>query len=196
MSLVEEMNDICYRQLELHNDLRMEMKRNHERIKRLIEFADNTPAYFGVNFLSYNYITTNVNEAITDVYHAYYFNGWVNKSNMSESLVQPATVTDKGLQRGELYKDSQDVPVTDTNLNTFIVVNEVEASHISVGDYVNNIAYYNNVGEAEKYNLIPGITRVISKVFVNVDSRMEFYYNGKKYRINVAALENSNAQLI
>lgn len=167
-----------------------------EQNKLYKKLQDNTPAYFGVNFLSYNYITTNVNEAITDVYHAYYFNGWVNKSNMSESLVQPATVTDKGLQRGELYKDSQDVPVTDTNLNTFIVVNEVEASHISVGDYVNNIAYYNNVGEAEKYNLIPGITRVISKVFVNVDSRMEFYYKGKKYRINVAALENSNAQLI
>lgn len=167
-----------------------------EQNKLYKKLQEDTPTYFGVNFLSYNYITTNVNEAITDVYHAYYFNGWVNKSDMSESLVQPATVTDKGLQRGELYKDPQDAPVTDTNLNTFIVVNEVEATHISVGDYVNNIAYYNNVGEAEKYNLIPGITRVISKVFVNVDSRMEFYYKGKKYRINVAALENSNAQLI
>ena len=148
------------------------------------------PTHFGVNFLSYNYITTNVNEAVTDVYHAYYFNGLENKSTLSESLVPD------GLQLGKLYKDSQEVPVTDTNLNTFIVVNEVEAANISVGDYVNNIAYYNNVGEAEKYNLIPGITRVISKVFVNVDSRNEFYYKGKKYRINVAALENSNAQLI
>ena len=155
-----------------------------------------TPTYFGVNFLSYNYITTNVNEAVTDVYHAYYFNGWKNMSSMAESLVQPASVNNKGLQLGELYNDSQEVPVTDTNLNTFIVVNEVEASHISVGDYVNNIAYYNNVGEAEKYNLIPGITRVISKVFVNVDSRMEFYYKGKKYRINVAALENTPSGLI
>lgn len=154
------------------------------------------PTHFGVNFLSYNYITTNVNEAVTDVYHAYYFNGWVNKSTLSEPLVQPDGTEDKGLQPGKLYEDSQEVPVTDTNLNTFIVVNEVEAANISVGDYVNNIAYYNNVGEAEKYNLIPGITRVISKVFVNVDSRNEFYYKGKKYRINVAALENSNAQLI
>ena len=45
MNLVEEMEDIYNRQIRQHNDLRMEMKRNDERIKRLIKFADNTPAY-------------------------------------------------------------------------------------------------------------------------------------------------------
>lgn len=151
-----------------------------------------TPDFFGVNFLSYNYITENISDAVTDVYHAYYFNGWKNTVGLSESIVE----NDNSFIEGDLYKDSQTKPVTDTNLNTFIIVNEVEASQISVGDYVNNIAFYNNVGESEHYNLIPGITRVISKIFVNVDSRNEFYYKGKKYRINVGALENSNAQLI
>lgn len=47
------------------------------------------------------------------------------------------------------------------------------------------------MGEAEKYNLIPGITRVITKVFVNVDSRNEFYYKSKKYRLNVEWIKNA-----
>ena len=43
-----------------------------------------TPTYFGVNFLSYNYITEHVNEVITNVYNAYYFNGYKNTSSVSE----------------------------------------------------------------------------------------------------------------
>ena len=97
-----------------------------------------TPTYFGVNFLSYNYITEHVNEVITNVYNAYYFNGYKNTSSVSESVK---------LQSTDLY-DEGTCPVTSSNLNSFIITNETEASNISVGDYVNNISFYNNVGEA------------------------------------------------
>ena len=63
---------------------------------------ETTPAsIFGVNFLSYNYITENVNEAVTDVFHAYYFNGYVNKSLYNESIdlmIDPSNY---------IYKDAQ-----------------------------------------------------------------------------------------
>lgn len=141
-----------------------------------------TPSYFGVNFLSYNYITEHVSEVITNVYNAYYFNGYENTASVSESVKLVST---------ELYSEGTS-PVTDTNLNSFIITNEIEAGNISVGDYVNNISFYNNVGEAEKYNLIPGVTRIINKIFVNVDARNEFYYKGSKYHINIGALGDGN----
>ena len=68
--------------------------------------------------------------------------------------------------------------------NKNIPTGDIEASLISVGDYVNNIAFNNQKGECERYNLIPGVTRIINKVFVNVDARNEFYYLGKRYHIN------------
>lgn len=136
-----------------------------------IKTVNSVPTNFGVNFLSYNYLTENVNEAITDVYNVYYFNGYKNTSTNVESIT---------LVEDKLYENGV-APVTDTNLNTFICVNELQASQISVGHYVNNIAFYNNVGEATKYNLIPGITRVTGKIFVNVDSSRSFVYKGNKY---------------
>ena len=141
-----------------------------------------TPTYFGVNFLSYNYITEHVGEVITNAYNAYYFNGYKNTSSVASTV---------NLQTTDLY-DEGICPVTSSNLNSFIITNETEANNISVGDYVNNISFYNNVGEAEKYNLIPGITRVITKVFVNVDARNEFYYKGSKYHLNIGALSDGN----
>lgn len=141
-----------------------------------------TPTYFGVNFLSYNYITEHVSEVITNAYNAYYFNGYKNTSSVAAAV---------NLQTTDLY-DEGICPVTSSNLNSFIITNETEANNISVGDYVNNISFYNNVGEAEKYNLIPGITRVITKVFVNVDARNEFYYKGSKYHLNIGALSDGN----
>lgn len=142
--------------------------------------TSDTPTYFGVNFLSYNYITENVSEVITNAYDAYYFNGYKNNSSVGETI---------SLENTDLYNGGS-CPVTDTNLNSFIITSELEANSISVGDYVNNISFYNNKGEAEKYNLIPGITRVITKVFVNVDARNEFYYKGSKYHINSNVLSN------
>lgn len=142
-----------------------------------------TPAYFGVNFLSYNYITEHVSEVVSNVYHACYFNGYKNESEVDS----PIKLVDNGL-----YDSNSSKPVTDNNLNLFIVSDNNEASNISVGDYINNISFYNNLGESEKYNLIPGITRVITKVFVNVDARNEFTYKGTKYHINVENLPDSN----
>ena len=144
------------------------------------------PTHYGVNFLSYNFISENVNDTITDVYHAYYFNGYVNSAELNESIkIDPSTLyNENGVE--------QEIPVPKENLNMFFITNEIEAQYISVGDYVNNIAFYNNVGEAEKYNVIPGITRIISKIFVNVDSRSEFYYKGKKYKINLSSLRNGH----
>lgn len=139
-----------------------------------IKTSDIVPSNFGVNFLSYNYVTENVNEAITDIYDVHYFNGYKNVSD---------TFTTIELTNEDTIYENDEAPVTDTNLNTFICVNELQALQISVGHYVNNIAFYNNVGEATKYDLIPGVTRVTRKIFVNVDSSREFVYNGKKYRV-------------
>lgn len=143
------------------------------------------PDYFGVNFLSYNYITENIGDAISYVSTARYFNGYVNEKNENEP-VDISLNTSK-----DLYADSQERPVPAENLNMFIITNEIEASEISIGDYVNNITVNNQIGDAERYNLIPGITRIISKVFVNVDSRCEFYYKGKKYKLNISGITNS-----
>ena len=147
-----------------------------------------TPDHFGVNFLSYNYLSDNIGDAITDVYHAYYFNGYKNDAQENQSV----KIVDSALYSNKAVSDDkeQERPVSETNLNMFIITNEVEAGLISVGDFVNNIAFNNNIGEAEKYNVIPGITRIINKVFVNVDAKSEFYYKGKKYYINVSALKN------
>ena len=147
-----------------------------------------TPDHFGVNFLSYNYLSDNIGDVITDVYHAYYFNGYKNDAQENESV----KIVDSALYSNKAVSDDkeQERPVSETNLNMFIITNEVEAGLISVGDYVNNIAFNNNIGEAEKYNVIPGITRIINKVFVNVDAKSEFYYKGKKYYINVSELKN------
>lgn len=145
------------------------------------KYESPTPTMFGINFLSYNYLTNTINEVVTDVYCAAYFNGYINEADE----LSPVKLIDPS---NGIYTEDQIRPVSETNLNTFIITNEIEASQISVGHYVNNIACKNNTGEAEKYNLIPGITRVIKKVFVTVDARNEFYYNGTKYSIETANL--------
>ena len=152
---------------------------NYEKLYKKSQGA--TPDYFGVNFLSYNYITENIGDAISYVSSARYFNGYYNKSDVNHAI---------SIEDSSLYLDSQERPVPKENLNTFIITNELEAAEISVGDYVNNLSFHNNLGEAEAYNLIPGITRIISKVFVNVDSRLEFYYKGKKYKISTDGIQN------
>lgn len=101
------------------NDYAISKKNNKVSVVYKKE-EDDTPKYFGVNFLSYNYITEHVNEAVTDVYCAQYFNGYKNNT---ESLNAPITLVD-----ASIYSDSQEVPVTEDNLNTFIVTNEVEAA--------------------------------------------------------------------
>ncbi len=169
-------NDYFIRGLETEDVL----FKNKNLMYKLVK--SDTPSYFGVNFLSYNYITEHINEVVSNVYHACYFNGYKNDSETSETIK---------LVYNDLY-DNDAAPATDANLNSFIITDDNEASNISVGDYVNNISFYNNQGEAEKYNLIPGITRVITKVFVNVDARNEFNYKGTKYHINISQTSDGN----
>lgn len=136
--------------------------------------------YIGVNFMSYNYLTNDPTEIITNIYNAYYFNGYRNISDTQQKI---------SLSADKFLYDKDNVPVSKDNLNMFIITNEKEANNISVGDYVNNISFYNNDGECETYNVIPGITRIITKVFVNVDARNEFTYKGKKYHFNTSNLD-------
>jgi len=153
-------------------------------------YLEDSASHFGVNFLSYNFLTNNVNDVISTVYDAYYFNGNQMWSEEDESVRFVANSSDyenastNGTLPAMIYTEEQEIPVSETNLNMFIICNDIEASLISVGDYVNNIAFHNNEGDAERYDMIPGITRIINKVFVNVDARSEFYYLGKKYMIN------------
>lgn len=156
------------------------------------KYLEDTASHFGVNFLSYNYLTNNVNDVISLVYDAYYFNGGHNYTDETDiksvTFVEDPSSNESNEseepERRYIYTEEQQPPVSETNLNQFIICNDIEASLISVGDYVNNIAFYNKEGEAESFDLIPGVTRIINKVFVNVDARSEFYYLGKKYKIN------------
>ena len=138
-------------------------------------FNENSDVY-GINFLSYNFNTDNQNDFQTYVYDTYYFNGY----NLTSEDDEPVNfnTTDSSL-----YETNQEFPVAKTNLNMFIVTNEDEASFIQVGDYVNNLTWLNNTGDVTKYDVIPGVTRVISKVFVNVDSRHEFIYKNTTYKV-------------
>ena len=135
-----------------------------------------TPNAFGINFLSYNYITENVNEVVYDVYTAKYFNGYMINSSIDVENSSIGELVDANIYVG-------DAPVPKDTKNMFMVFDDYEASFISVGDYVNNITFFNQTGDATHYNLIPGVTRVIKKLFVNVGADCKFAYNGKKYQL-------------
>lgn len=133
-----------------------------------------TPSVYGVNFLSYNYVSNTSEEVLRNVRNAYYFNG---KANTAGSDDDPVTLVDTSLFNGTN-------PVSSDALNTFIITDEDEAGDIAVGDLVENIAFKNNTGESTKYGLIPGVTRVTKKIFVNLTADNKFTYNGKKYSFN------------
>lgn len=126
---------------------------------------------YGVNFLSYNYLSDNSEEVLCNVRGAHYFNG---KNNKAANPFTPVA-----LEAGQLFGGQN--PVNDDNLNMFIVTDEYEANNIQVGDYVENITFYNNLGDATKFGLIPGVTKIVAKVFVNVTVDNKFTYKGKKY---------------
>lgn len=126
---------------------------------------------YGVNFLSYNYLSDNSEEVLCNVRNAHYFNG---KNNTAANSYSPVK-----LEMSQLF--GENAPVSEDTLNMFIITDEYEASNIKVGDYVENITFYNNIGEATKFGLIPGVTRITSKVFVNVTVDNKFTYKGKKY---------------
>lgn len=75
-------------------------------------------------------------------------------------------------------------PVSEVTKNMFIVTDSEQWDYITVGSFVRNIAFYNNPGEANRYKVIPGITRVIEKRFVPVDDNGCASYLGKQYQTN------------
>ena len=64
---------------------------------------------------------------------------------------------------------------------------------LKVGDYVKNITYDNNEGNAEKYDIIPGITRVIDKRFIQINNG-QFNYKGNTYYTDIkgSVAQNGN----
>lgn len=120
----------------------------------------------GINFLSYNYIyeqdeedaqTDPKKKCIIGIKDVFYFN-------------------DKSL-----WEDA--MPVSADAKNMFIITNNIlwEDQYIKVGDFVRNITYFNNIGEAMQYKLIPGITRIVKKQFVIVNDGY-VTWKGNKYQ--------------
>ena len=133
------------------------------------------PAIYGFSFLSYNYTNDSSEEVLRNIRQSYYFNGKRNTATVS----QPVNLEDTDLFNGNN-------PVSDDTLNMFIVCDDREASRISVGDLVENISFANNVGDATKYGLIPGLTKVVKKIFVTLTASNEFSYKGVKYTFNAS----------
>lgn len=79
---------------------------------------------------------------------------------------------------------SDAAPVTEVTKNMFIVTDDEQWDYIKVGSFVRNITFYNKPGEANRYKVIPGITRVIEKRFVPVDANGYASYLGKQYQTN------------
>lgn len=116
---------------------------------------------YGIDFLSYNYVNASTANVVSDVAYVEYFN------DTTKFISTDGTET---------------APVSSDTYNIFAVTDADEATKIVVGDFINNIAFDNAAGEALRYNTIPGITRVTSKVFVNVAADGSFTYKGKTYK--------------
>lgn len=138
--------------------------------------------YYNCSFLSYNYVCDdlerdgvsvfgdyNTRPVISTVSNVYYFN-------------DPSTVgyLDNG-NNGDVYQ----APANKTTYSVFICTNEEDANDILVGDYINNLAMgpaTTAITNKDDYKIIPGVTKVTSKVFVNVDADNTYTYKGKKYK--------------
>lgn len=118
----------------------------------------------GVNFLSYNYLYDEDSKdnivpgkaAFTKLSNVYYFN-------------------DKSLWKNE-------IPVSSEIKNQFIITDKEYWSddYIKLGDFIQNITYYNKTGETQTYKIIPGVTRVVKKQFIPVVNGM-INWKGKMY---------------
>ncbi len=115
-----------------------------KREKKVVSENTASNVYYGINFLSYDYISSEgdgVTKILNDV-----------------KYFSDATLWDSA------------IPVAEDNKNMFIITNAEEWNDedIKVGDYVQNITYNNKAGETEEYKLIPGLSRVTKKQFVQV----------------------------
>ena len=142
--------------------------------KFYMEEETGLPGVYGFAFMSYNYTNESSEEVLSNIRKCYYFNG---KTNTSAKINENVVLTDTDLFNGN-------APVNADCLNMFIITDEREAARITKNDLVQNITFYNNIGDATKYGLIPGVTRVINKVFVTLTASNEFTYKGKKFAFN------------
>lgn len=143
-----------------------------------IEEEGSTPVLFGINFMSYNYVSETESDVLAHIRNAYYFNGRNNTADAT-SAVSLSDNTEDDLFFGN-------APVGANVLNQFIVTDESEAGKLTVGDLVQNITFNNRTDEAMTFGLIPGVTRITKKIFVNLTSDNKFTYNGNTYRFNAA----------
>lgn len=117
---------------------------NAERKQKKEEAASNKSVYYGINFLSYDYIASDEDKVSKTLSNVKYFSDstlWAN-----------------------------DVPVSEDNKNMFIITEHTTWAddNIKVGDYVRNITFNNKPGETEQYKLIPGLSRITKKQFIQV----------------------------
>lgn len=115
-----------------------------KREKKVVSENTASNVYYGINFLSYDYISSEGDGVTKTLNDVKYFSD--------------ATLWDSA------------IPVAEDNKNMFIITNAEEWNDedIKVGDYVQNITYNNKAGETEEYKLIPGLSRVTKKQFVQV----------------------------
>jgi hypothetical protein len=97
-----------------------------------------------------------------------------------------------------LFNDSSiwadEAPVSEVVQNMFIVLDGDQWDNIKVGSYVRNAAFYNEEGVANELQLIPGLTRVISKRFVPVDKAGQATYKGKVYQTTLTVDDLSTSR--
>ena len=141
------------------NDVNYIVKVNDGELKYLDPSTQGIAPYYGINFLSYNYVhdaSDGVNEIISDVKYFSDATLWGDKMPVSEDTKNMFIITD-----ASQWKDAK----------------------VKLGDYVRNITFNNIAGETEEYQLIPGLTKVIRKQFITYNSG-KITYQGHDYEYN------------
>jgi hypothetical protein len=124
--------------------------------------------------------TSAENHVKTIGFLSYYYKEDLNDTSIEDDAKMSLPVTTAYLFNDDsLWVDAK--PVSDVSKNMFIVLDGDQWDNIKVGSYVRNAAFYNEEGVANKLQLIPGLTRVISKRFVPVDAAGNATYLGKVY---------------
>ena len=126
--------------------------------------------------MSYNFVTERSADVVQTVNGAYYFNGRKNNALITQNV--------DIIDSSAFYEEGTPRPVSEDCLNMFIVNDEVQAARVTVGDLVQNITFYNKPGDATKYGIIPGQTKITKKIFVNVSAANQFTYMATVYTLN------------